>query len=84
MLLRLTSAQQRNLNKKRQQFISFTAKLDAMSPLKVLSRGYAMARSTDGSVIKSVKQVIPGDKANVMIADGTIEVTIDAITEESL
>ena len=84
LMLRLTAAQQRNLSRKRQQFIANTAKLDAMSPLKVLSRGYAMACDHNGSVIKSVKQVSVGDRASVMISDGTIQVTIDAITEESL
>lgn len=84
LLLRLSSAQQRNLNMKRQRFISLTAKLDAMSPLKVLSRGYAMVRNTDGGVIKSVSQVKSGDKANIALSDGTIKVTIDAIMEDFL
>lgn len=84
LLLRLSSAQQRNLNTKRQNFIAATAKLDAMSPLKVLSRGYCVARCAEGHVIKSVKQVSVGDKASVMVADGTVEVTIDAITEGSI
>lgn len=83
-LLRLSAAQQRILNRKRQAFISLTAKLDAMSPLKVLSRGYAMARNVDGGVIKSVRQVKTGEKANIALFDGAIEVTIDAIMEESL
>ena len=82
--LRLLAAQQRSIGKKRQQFISCTAKLDAMSPLKVLSRGYAMVSTTDGQVIKSVKHIAPGNKANIMIADGTIDVTVNAITEEQL
>jgi len=82
--LRLISAQQRGISRKRQQFISCTAKLDAMSPLKVLSRGYAMVGTPNGQVIKSVKQVEAGDKANIMIADGTMEVTVNAITEEQL
>ena len=82
--IRLTASQQRNLDKNRQRFISLTAKLDAMSPLKVLSRGYAMAQDASGGVVKSVKQVRIGDKGKVVLSDGTFDVTIDEITEESL
>ena len=46
---RLASAETRVLNRKNQQFIALTSKLDAMSPLKVLTRGYAMAQ--DGKVM---------------------------------
>ena len=84
MKLRLSSVQQRNLDRKSQAFIALTAKLDAMSPLKVLSRGYAMARSADGSIIRSVKQVRRGEAGSVLLSDGVIDITIDAITEESL
>jgi len=79
--LRLIAAQQRNLNQKHQQFIGLTAKLDAMSPLKVLSRGYAMALDANGEVLKSIAQVNYGDKASVFFADGAIDVTINAVKE---
>ena len=84
LMTRLISAQQRNCNKKQNQLVALTAKLDAMSPLKVLSRGYAMVRGTDGSVIKSIKQVNIADKGTVVFSDGSVNITVDAITEESL
>lgn len=45
---RLVSAQERTIAGDNARFISLVAKLDAMSPLKVLSRGYAMAQREDG------------------------------------
>lgn len=82
--LRLTAAQRQNLNGKRQKFIRLAAQLDAMSPLKVLTRGYAVLRGPDRNVIKSADQLHVGEKGSVLLSDGTVQVTIDAITEESL
>lgn len=81
---RLVAAQNRCLSLRRQHFIGLTAKLDAMSPLKVLSRGYAMAQLADGNLLRSVKQVKPGDRASVSLADGTLETQILEVKEKSL
>jgi exodeoxyribonuclease VII large subunit len=55
-----------------------------MSPLKVLSRGYAMAQLTDGSLLRSVQQVKPGDKASISLGDGTLETQILEVKEKAL
>ena len=81
---RLVAAQNRYLSLRRQHFIGLTAKLDAMSPLKVLSRGYAMAQLADGNLLRSIKQVKPGDRASVSLADGTLETQILEVKEKSL
>ena len=81
---RLISAQQRTVSLKRQQFVSLTAKLDAMSPLKVLTRGYAMLCTEDRDVIRSVKQVTTEEKVIIALSDGTIKATINEIAEEQL
>ena len=67
---RLASAQNQNLAKWDQRYVALAAKLDAMSPLKVLTRGYAMVHSNDGQVVRSVKQVAPGDPIAVSLSDG--------------
>ena len=59
---RLVSAQNQNLTRKNQQYIAAVSKLDAMSPLKVLSRGYAMTQNGQGEVVRSVKQVELGER----------------------
>ena len=75
----LISGQTRIVEGKNRQFVGLTAKLDAMSPLKVLTRGYAMARTDGGEVIKSVRQVQPGDIIRVTLSDGNLSA---AVTEK--
>ena len=67
---RLLAAQNQQLNAKTRRFVALTAKLDAMSPLKVLSRGYAMTQLTDGQIVRSVHDVAPGDQIRVTLEDG--------------
>lgn len=69
---------------KRQSFISLATKLDAMSPLKVLSRGYAMVQSDNGTVIRTVQQVLPQDSVRISISDGVISATVQNIREEQV
>lgn len=76
---RMVSSQTRIVEQKNRQFVALTAKLDAMSPLKVLTRGYAMAQTGDGSVLKSVGQVSPGDEITVTLGDGRLTA---AVTEK--
>ena len=83
MQVRLVAAQNRCLSLRRQHFVGLTAKLDAMSPLKVLSRGYAMAQLDDGALLRSVHQVKVGDKATISLGDGTLETKILEVKERA-
>jgi len=78
---RLVSAQSNQINRKHQQYIALTAKLDAMSPLKVLTRGYAMAQTKSGEVLKSVSQVEWGERITVSLSDGNLSATVMDIKE---
>ena len=73
---RLVSAQTRIVEQKQRQFLSLTAKLDAMSPLKVLTRGYAMAQTDRGEVLKSVKQAAVGDRIKITLGDGSLTAAV--------
>ena len=73
---RMISAQERTISAGNARFVSCVAKLDAMSPLKVLSRGYAMAQTGDGKLLRSVHQVNPGDSIFIDISDGTITASV--------
>lgn len=73
---RLIAAQNQNITQKNQQYIAAVSKLDAMSPLKVLSRGYAMAQNRQGEVVRSVTQVEPGERISIRLSDGKLSATV--------
>ena len=73
---RLLSAQSGNVAKARQRFVAQVSKLDAMSPLKVLTRGYAMVAKEDGTIVRSVSDVRPREPIAVRVSDGTIVATV--------
>lgn len=75
------SAQERQISRKKHDFIRLTAALDAMSPLKVLSRGYCAASDAGGNIIKSVSQIRQGDNISIRVRDGSAECTVDAVSE---
>ncbi len=81
---RLVAAQTRSLDRRKQSFIGLTAKLDAMSPLKVLARGYAMTQAEDGAVIRSVRQVNTGDQIQISLSDGRIAASVTDVKENAL
>lgn len=81
---RLISAQNMQLSRKQQRFVAMTAKLDAMSPLKVLTRGYAMAQKETDEIIRSVNQINPGEAVRVSLADGAFIATVTDKKERAL
>ena len=80
---RLISAQIQQTNRKKQRFIGLTAKLDAMSPLKVLTRGYAMAQTEDGCLIRSISDVRPQEQITVSLTDGNFTATVNEVKERA-
>ncbi|MBR4290354.1 MAG: exodeoxyribonuclease VII large subunit [Oscillospiraceae bacterium] len=78
---RLVAAEDQCINRNNQRYIALTAKLDAMSPLKVLTRGYAMAQTPDGGVVRSVSQLHTGDSIGVYFHDGRISATVTDVKE---
>ena len=78
---RLSSAQNRSVEQKKQRFIRLTSKLDAMSPLKVLTRGYSIAMTADEQVLTSVKQVSLGDEVKLSLQDGVITANVNEVKE---
>ena len=75
---RLLSAQQQTISRCKHSFVAYTAKLDAMNPLKVLMRGYSMTQLASGTVVHSVEQVVPGTTVAITVADGTIHADVTA------
>ena len=81
---KLLSAQSLGISRQQQSFLGLAAKLDALSPLKVLSRGYAVASCEDGNIIRSAKQANPNDRITVRFHDGSINATVTEIKENEL
>ena len=73
---RLRSALERDVAKQRANFTALCAALDSLSPLKVLSRGYALAQTPDGKVITGVEQTAVGDRIELTLSDGRLGCTV--------
>ena len=67
----------RQLSRRQQRFATLAASLDALSPLKVLGRGYAMAQAADGTVLRTSQQVQEGDRIHVRLGQGALDCTVD-------
>ncbi|MBR5217321.1 MAG: exodeoxyribonuclease VII large subunit [Oscillospiraceae bacterium] len=73
---KLGSAARSVVEKDSRRFAQLTAKLDAMSPLKVLGRGYAMAQNESGEVLRSAQQVEVGEQVRVRLGQGSLRCTV--------
>ncbi|KDM91945.1 exodeoxyribonuclease VII large subunit [Photobacterium galatheae] len=73
---RLQDAMDRRLVKAHHQLAMATEKLDAVSPLATLARGYSITRHENGQVIRSAAQVKTGDTLQTTLADGEIRSTV--------
>ena len=66
------------LKEAKTSFVKETAKLDSLSPLKTLTRGYSIVtKQESGKVIKSVNDLNSGEKVNLRLSDGQKTATID-------
>lgn len=79
--LRLASASGSLLAEKRSGFIRLAAKLDALSPLKVLGRGYAIASGESGEIIRDAGQVAPGERLRLRLQRGGLTCRVEDINQ---
>jgi len=81
-LQRMILAINNKLEQKKQLLISYAARLDALSPLATLQRGYAIVKKfSDKKVIKQVSDVNLQDKILVQLNHGFLNCTVDEINE---
>ena len=71
------AAADRSNSAKRRDFVRLAASLDAMSPLKVIGRGYAIAADIRGELIRSIDDVKPDDKLRLCVNDGIIKCRVE-------
>jgi exodeoxyribonuclease VII large subunit len=73
---RLTGAIQVRLEQARALVTAHSAQLDALSPLRILARGYAVARDENGRVLKQVKQLPAGRDFTLRVTDGEVDARV--------
>ena len=62
---------------RREAYVGLAAKLDALSPLKVLGRGYSVVKRGDGQVLNRAKDVKVGEKISVTLSEGTLHCAVE-------
>ena len=75
----LNAGMKHNLTLQRQLFLQLTAALEAMSPLKVLARGYSVTKDLRGRVLTNSEDLQIGDRINVTLQKGEISATVEKL-----
>ena len=84
LLERLSKNISLTLSRAENVFSAKTAKLDALSPLKVLSRGYLVAQDEKDRVIKSTEDIIVGKDINLRLCDGSARCNVLQVEKENV
>ena len=69
--------------RRRARLQELAGRLNALSPLATLARGYAVARGHDGRTLSRIADFAPGDDFTLLVADGTIAATANAVMPTS-
>ena len=80
----LIASSQRQVADKKQRFIHLTASLEAMSPLKVLARGYSVVRAEDGALVRDASALHTGERIRVQMQKGSLTACVEQVEEESI
>lgn len=80
---RLDAQAVRAVERERARFSRATAALDALSPMKVLGRGYALAQDADGNVLKHAVSIQPGQAVTVLLKQGGFRAAVTEIWEDN-
>lgn len=75
----MNNAVERSLQMKRKLLMSTAARLNALSPLGVLTRGYAIAENKDGRVLDSVRSVNENDEITLRLSDGRVRANVISV-----
>lgn len=75
---RLARAVEAKTAARRQAFGAHRARLEALSPLGVLARGYAIAFTAEGEAVRSPEEVRPGERLQLELAEGALEIEVVA------
>ena len=72
----MVHAMGRALGEDRQRMAGLAASLDALSPYRVLRRGYSITQTGDGRAVSTIEQVDVGDALTIRVSDGSLTCTV--------
>lgn len=75
----LRTAAVRIVDKRRSVMSGAAGRLNALSPLATLSRGYGVARRPDGEALTSAMQFAPGESFDLTLHDGVVDATVESV-----
>jgi len=78
---RMLAAFRRRSDRARHRVREAVGRLDSLSPLGVLGRGYSLTRRPTGEVVRSARQVAAGDELRVLLHEGSLDARVTAIGE---
>jgi exodeoxyribonuclease VII large subunit len=78
---RLDRGLARGLDRRRHRLAGVVGRLDSLSPLAVLSRGYSLTLTAAGEIVRSARQVAVGDEVGVMLHEGSLAARVTARKE---
>jgi exodeoxyribonuclease VII large subunit len=78
---RLHGALTRRLAGDRHRLTAAAGRLGSLSPLAVLGRGYSLTRAADGRIVRTARQVAPGDAVNVLLHEGRLDCRVEHTRE---
>jgi len=70
------------LKDRKSQFGMLAGKLDVLSPLKILERGYSVVRKPMGGIVNQLEQVQIGDNLEICLKNGTVDCNVISVREE--
>lgn len=74
--MRLQNSMKQQLSKQQEKILRLSLNLKHLNPDAVLSRGYALIQSPDGTIVRSSEQVMPGDEIHIRFAEGSANAKI--------
>ncbi|MGF1511982.1 MAG: exodeoxyribonuclease VII large subunit [Myxococcota bacterium] len=79
---RLDAAMARHLAEHRQRLAVAMSRLESLSPLSVLSRGYSLVHTDQGRLVRSVSDLSPGDRVRVQLSEGRFSARVASVESE--
>lgn len=74
--MRLQNSMKQQLSKQQEKILRLSLNLKHLNPDAVLSRGYALIQSPNGTIVRSSEQVMPGDEIHIRFAEGSANAKI--------